>query len=207
VPGGEATQGPAPEAKARGIALPNQDEEAGTQEQSQERLFDLAREMSLAGVVIALGLVVPILFHALGSGAIFLPMYLPILAGAMFLSPGMAALTGVITPLASAALTGMPPLAPPIALMMTAELAVLAAVASLLHRRLGVNPWLTVIGALVAERCVYAAELWLLAPLLHINLPAAAAGVLALVKAWPGLLLQIAIVPPLVAALEARKKS
>ena len=161
-----------------------------------------ARELSLGGLIIALGIVTPIAFHALGSGPVWLPMHLPILAGAMLLSPAMAALVAAITPVVSAALTGMPPISPPIALFMAPELAVIALAASLLHRRARVNPWLSALGAILCGRLFYAFELFVLAPVIGINLPAAAAGAAALLRGLPGICVQLIVVPPIVAMLE-----
>src|SRR6056297_2096515 len=97
-----------------------------------------ARELSLGGLFIALGVVIPIAFHALGGGklgSVFLPMYLPVLACAMLVSPPIAAAVGLLTPTLSSALTGMPPILPTLP-MMVAELVVMATLASVLHRRL-----------------------------------------------------------------------
>ncbi len=170
-----------------------------------ERTLGQARELALAGLVVALGIVVPVLFHAVGSGPVFLPMHLPVLAGGMLLSVPMAALVGAVTPLASAALTGMPPISPPIAFFMAFELAGIASAASLLHRTARLNPWLATLGAICCGRAIYALELFAAAPLLGVKLPAAAAGVLALAKGWPGLVLQVAIVPGVVAAIERKR--
>ncbi|MBC7288379.1 MAG: ECF transporter S component [Armatimonadetes bacterium] len=165
-----------------------------------------ARELSLAAMIVVLGVVTPMLFHVFGAGSTFLPMHIPILAGGMLLSPSMAALAGATTPLVSAALTGMPPFAPPVAPLMTAELAAIAATASVLRRRLRAGLLVATIGAILAGRAVYACELFMVAPLLGIRLPAAAAGAVALLKGWPGLLLQMAIVPATVAAVERTRR-
>ena len=180
---------------------------SGDDRPTLDRTLVQAREMALGGLVIALGVVVPIIFHAVGSGPIFLPMHLPILAGAMLLPAGTAALVGCLTPLLSAALTGMPPISPPIAPFMSLELACIAAAASVLHRRLGMSALLATIGAALCGRAVYAAELFLVAPLIGVKLPAAAAGAVALLRAWPGIVLQVLVVPPAVALLSRRGRS
>ncbi|MDI6828708.1 MAG: hypothetical protein QME62_09515, partial [Armatimonadota bacterium] len=86
-----------------------------------------ARELAIAGLLGALGLLLPIAFHALGwGGRVFLPMHLPIMAAAFLISPGTAVSVAVVVPFLSAVLTGMPPLAPPVAVLMAIELAVKA---------------------------------------------------------------------------------
>jgi hypothetical protein len=66
------------------------------------------REISRAALVTAAGLALPWVFHALRLGHVFLPMYLPLLAGAFVLRPRTATAAAVATPLVSAAATGMP---------------------------------------------------------------------------------------------------
>ncbi len=174
-----------------------------------------ARELSLGGLFIALGLVIPMVIHGLGGGRlgpVFLPMYLPVLACAMLVSPPIAAAVGLLTPALSSALTGMPPILPTMP-MMVAELAVMATVASLLHRRLKLHALPTVIVALLTGRMV----LGLVAALAVNALPAgvaeslpeimtrpAAYVVAATATALPGLILQIVAVPAVVAIVERR---
>ena len=92
----------------------------------------------------ALGLTLPVVFHAVGLGSKFLPMLLPLLLNG-FLSPlGWALFTGAVTPLTSALVTGMPPLYPPVAAVMSVECMVLAGVARLVY---GLHPAARVAGA------------------------------------------------------------
>jgi hypothetical protein len=175
-----------------------------------------ARELSLGGLFIALGVVIPMVIHGLGGGRlgpVFLPMYLPVLACAMLVSPPIAAAVGLLTPALSTALTGMPPVLPTMP-MMVAELTVMATIASLLHRRLKLHAFATVIVALLAGRVV----LGLTAALAVSALPAgiveslpeimarpAAYVVAATATALPGLILQIVAVPAVVVIVESRR--
>ena len=99
------------------------------------------KNIALAGMFIALGVVLPIAFHAVpDAGKIFLPMFIPVLLGALFLPWQYALAVGIFTPILSALLTGMPPMAPlPMAVMMMAELGIAALVLSLLKN----IKWLT----------------------------------------------------------------
>lgn len=92
------------------------------------------RFMVLSAMFIALGVVLPIAFHTVpNAGATFLPMFIPVLLGALFLPWQFALAVGIITPLLSSLLTGMPPMAPrPMFLMMAAELGVASVVLSLM---------------------------------------------------------------------------
>jgi hypothetical protein len=161
-------------------------------EAAKVRPLDL-HSISRAAVVTALGLVLPPVFHALHLGHIFLPMYLPILAGAFLLCPGWAATVGIVTPLASAVLTGMPPVIPPVAGWMAAELGVMAALASFIHRRLRWPVWLNVAIVLVVGRVVYLGLVFLTAA--WMNLPPRLLTVASSVAGWPGMILALVVVP------------
>ena len=152
------------------------------------------RAISRAAVVAALGLVMPPIFHALHLGHVFLPMYLPILAGAFLLPPRWAGAVGLVTPLISAAVTGMPPLMPPIAVWMAIELGVMTGVAAVLCRRLHWSPWLVVPVVLVLGRAVYLALVFVTAGWL--SLSARLLALATLLSGWPGMVLAVLVVPP-----------
>lgn len=191
----------------------NEQRDAGGPTIAEE--FAWARELSLGGLFIALGVVIPIAFHALGGGRlgpVFLPMYLPVLVCGMLVSPGTAAAVGVLTPVLSSALTGMPPVLPTLPLMV-AELGVMGVVASVLHRRarlpaLLATPITLMVGRAVLGLCVLGA-VSLLPPDLLASLPSPMRRPLAYllaatVTALPGLALQLIAVPAVVALVERR---
>src|SRR6056297_3524954 len=110
-----------------------------------------SKEIVLSGLFIALGLLVPMLFHAVGgAGPVFLPMHLPVLVGGFILSPKFAVLVGLSTPLLSSVLTGMPVLMPMAPIMM-AELGIYGLTVSLLKEK-GVNNVITLISAMIFGR-------------------------------------------------------
>ena len=83
------------------------------------------RAMVISASMAAMGLVLPIAFHAVGLGSKFLPMLLPLLLNGFLAPLPWAVATGALTPLLSAVTTGMPPLFPPVAFSMSLECAVL----------------------------------------------------------------------------------
>lgn len=161
------------------------------------------RSLSRAALVTALAIALPPVFHAVKLGSVFLPMYLPILAGAFFLSPRHAALAGATAPLVSAALTGMPPFYPPVAFWMVGELAVAGAVVSLVDGRLRAHPVACVAAGLVAARIVQAGLVFTSALLM--DLPPRVLTLATFVSSWPGMLLAIAAVPPAIAILRRKR--
>lgn len=164
-----------------------------------------ARQLSLAGLLGALALLLPIAFHAVGwGGKILLPMHLPIVIAGFLLEPRLAISLGLVAPLLSAVLTGMPPLAPPMALLMSVELAAKAGLASILYRRLHAPMWLALSLALIADWAVLAAAALLAAKFFAIQSSPTKYVVAAIVLSLPGTALQIAAVPSVVLTIERR---
>lgn len=160
-----------------------------------------AKEVVIGGLFCAIGVLLPMLFHAVGLGRAFLPMHLPILVLGLLTSPTVAACGGFITPLASSFLTGMPPM--PTALLMALELPVLGASASLFRRWLHLPLLLCAVCA-IAARCVSDMALaYTIAPMLQ--LPPGAFGIASITLGIPGIILQIVAAPPIVLAIERSK--
>ena len=163
------------------------------------------REITLGGVLMALGLGLPLLFHALGLGATFLPMLQPVLAAGLLLSWRPAVAVGVATPLFSSLLTGMPPMAPPIAVAMALEGAVLAGLASFLYCDRGWPLHGAAAAAVVAERLVMVAAALVWAP--WFGLPARLTATGLFVQGLPGVAMLIIAVPVLVRGAQSLDQS
>ena len=107
------------------------------------------KHITLSAMFMALGILIPILFHSAGLGSIFLPMFWPIAACGFFLPVPFALMTGMLTPILSALATGMPPA--PILYKMIFELGILAGGISFLYRttRYGIF-WIVTVGLIGA---------------------------------------------------------
>lgn len=159
----------------------------------------LMRRLSLAGLFATLGLLLPLGFHAVGLGKAFLPMHIPVLLTGIYLGWRWGVTVGVVVPLLSGALTGMPSFAPPVALMMMVELPLYGASVAVLYRSLRTGAFLAVAGAAFAGRLTYGATGYLLFPLfgwpaIGFLYPVTAG----LVSGLPGILVQLTVVPLLV---------
>jgi hypothetical protein len=141
------------------------------------------------------------LFHAVGLGKVFMPMYLPILALGLLVSWQVALVVGCATPLLSAILTGMPPLAPPIAGLMACELGALAMVASLVRAH-GLGVWPATVAAVIASRVVGVVGLITLGRLLGLSQGVWEYAIISVLLSWPGIALQFTVVPGAVYAIE-----
>jgi hypothetical protein len=184
------------------LDYPATDLDADAAQREHARLFE-ARDLALGGLFGALAITLPLAFHALGPGVgpVFLPMYLPVLALGLLVSWEVALVVGLAAPLLSAVLTGMPPLAPPIAALMAFELAALAIVASLSRAR-GLPVLVAAVAGILASRVCGMAALLTIGRALGYDRGLIEYGLLSLAVAWPGIILQLTVVPGAVAAIE-----
>jgi len=161
------------------------------------------RDMTLGALFMALGVLLPMFFHAVGLGKAFLPMHFPVLLAGFFCGPVVGLLVGGLTPLLSGLLTGMPPFMPPVAQMMVFELATYGLLTGWLYRslRLGVVPSLLV--AIAGGRFVYGLLGYTLLPLIGLNqVPLWAPLLWAVGESLPGVILQVVGVPVVVSLVE-----
>ncbi len=153
------------------------------------------RSLIRCGLFVASGILLGRLFHVVGLGPTFLPLHLPAQIGGLLMGAQAGLLIGVFTPLFSSMLTGMPALVP-MALRMALELGVYGFLAGALHRRLKLRALPALLGAIVGGRLVLAVADSLL--FWHLGLPrlsVAQNAWLALASGWPGVCLQLVLVP------------
>jgi hypothetical protein len=155
------------------------------------------RDLAYSGLFGAAALLLPMLFHLIHLGHWFMPMYLPLVTLAFLVRPLPASLTAVITPLLSAAVMGMPPFYPPVAAFMAIELGVMAVlIATICRRWPRANAWLVlgctlVLGRVIHVGLVYGFSLW-------IQLPAPFMAAVSFLQGWPGIVLMLVTIPPVV---------
>jgi len=154
-----------------------------------------SRDLAYSGLFGAAALLLPMLFHLVHLGHVFMPMYLPLMALAFFVRPTPAAVTAFITPLLSGAVTGMPPFFPPVAPSMAIELAAMAGIIALVKQRWPrANEWAVLLPVLLLGRGIYVALVY--GASLVVALPPAFMAGVSLVSGWPGLILMAVVVPP-----------
>ncbi len=155
------------------------------------------RELAYCGLFGAAALLLPVLFHLIHVGHIFMPMYLPLVALAFFVRPGMSALTALIVPLLSGAVTGMPPFYPPVAPVMAVELTVMSAVIGVTRRFFPrVHILMILIPVLALGRGINAGLMYLVAG--YLGLPPAFVAGISFLSGWPGIVLMLVVIPALV---------
>lgn len=154
------------------------------------------RDLAYGGLFGAAALTLPVLFHLLHLGHVFMPMYLPLMALAFFSSPRVCGATALSTPLLSGLLMGMPPFYPPVAVAMALELAVMSSLASWAYRRWPGSVLRVLVPTLLLGRVLQAGSGYLIG--LVIDLPPSFLSVLSVISGWPGLVLMALVIPPLV---------
>jgi len=165
------------------------------------------RDHAYCGLFGALALALPVFFHALGvAGAALLPMYWPLVALAFLVKPHRAVAVAAVVPWASSVLTGMPLLWPPLAGVLSVELAlqvgVLAALARLGGARTGWRTVCSVAFVLAAGRFLHAGLVWALAQFFALPAPVLAGA--SFLVGWPGVAVMTLFIPVFMRALARR---
>jgi thiamine transporter ThiT len=162
------------------------------------------KPLVLSGALIAIGIVLPIVFHAIGGGSVLLPMHIPVLIAGFYLGVPFALAVGVLTPLLSSMITGMPPLFPVLPFMMV-ELATYGIMVSVLYRKLKVNVYGSLILSMICGRMMAGATVWVLATFFMAKLPSPLIFISgALVKGIPGILVQLVLIPIVVMTVKRK---
>ena len=166
-----------------------------------------SRRVAHTALYLAIAIVLPIIFHQFGiAGRIFLPMHIPVLicGFAVGVLPGV--IVGLMAPFLSHLLTSMPPAyAVP---LMTLELPLYGLTAGLAYNKWKLNIYLSLILSMIIGRLAFALGLFVLG--LFMALPYgpveffAAGG--AVLTGIPGIIIQIIIIPPLVASIKRTQK-
>ena len=165
---------------------------------------DKTRKLVLTALLIAIGVVLPQAFHAIpNAGSIFLPMHIPVLIAGFAVGPLYGAFCGILTPILSHLIFGMPP-----AMMlgqMICELAMYGFMTGLLNGLIKIeNPLVKnyvvlilgmlagrltygILNALIFKAGSYSMQAWLSA---------------AFITALPGIAIQLILIPILVTRLQ-----
>ena len=169
-----------------------------------------ARRLVLAGLMLALALVLPFLTGQLPQiGNMLCPMHLPVLLCGFLLGWPWGLAVGVTAPLLRSALFGMPPLYP-VALAMCLELGCYGLVTGLLYPRVRPPPagdYAVLAAAMVSGRMVWGAARFAMAGLSGTAFPLQAFLSGAIFTALPGILLQLVLIPLILAGLRRAKLS
>lgn len=158
-----------------------------------------------AALLIAVGILLPIVFHSIGGmavGTLLLPMHLPILIAGALLGWEYGLLCAIITPLISFLTTGMPMLAK-LPYMMV-ELICYGVIIALLYKKTH-KLLISLLAAQIIGRAVYALLLFATALLFNWQSVSAITVWTAFVTGLPGIALQWVLVPLVVSAVKRER--
>lgn len=164
------------------------------------------REIILAGLFVAMGIVLPSLFHLTGiSGKVFLPMHIPALVAGFFISPPIAFLIGFITPYLNSLVTGMPPLFP-MAVIMSFEIGLYSLSASIYSKKTKLNTILSLILAMITGRIGGGLIAYILSTFFGVKIKALMFIKGSILTGLPGIIIQLILIPIIVIALSKYNK-
>ena len=167
-------------------------------------IMNKTKQLVLTALFIALGVILPQAFHAIpNAGSVFLPMHIPVLVAGFFVGPIYGLITGILTPLLSHLIFGMPPA--PILPSMLCELAVYGLMTGLLNKLIKnekglLKNYIVLIGAMLAGRITYGILNTLIFKAGSYSFSAWISA--ALITAIPGILIQLVLIPILVDRLK-----
>jgi niacin transporter len=160
-----------------------------------------SRKITYTALFLAFGVIVPQIFHLFGgAGPIFLPMHIPVLLAGFYLGGIPGALIGFLSPLFSSFLTGMPVI--PILYFMMVEVTVYGFASGYFYKKLNMNIYVSLILSMILGRVFLAAAVFMLQPLLGLNLSPTGYLIGALTSGIPGMAIQLIFVPTLVKLME-----
>lgn len=165
-----------------------------------EKDFEL-QELMRASILSAIGLVLPLCFHAVkDGGSIFLPMHIPVIIGGFLLKPKCAATFGMLIPALSHLFTGMPQF--PFIYIMILELATYGLAVSILRNKLKLGVYTSLIIGMVLGRIVNIIGTYAIIYIIMsqpFGLEAVAAGLF--IKGIPGIIIQLILIPIIILRL------
>ena len=157
------------------------------------------QNLVLSGVLLALGMVLPFVTMQIKEiGDTLLPMHLPVLLCGLLCGWKWGFPVGLMLPFLRSLVFGMPPVFPN-AVWMACELATYGAVVGLLYSFIRVRGrvYIALVGAQISGRLVWGAVKALLLGVRGTDFPFSAFLIGGFVDAFPGILLQILLIPPL----------
>lgn len=166
------------------------------------------KKLVYAALCVALAMVLPMLTGQIPQiGSMLSPMHIPVLLCGFICGPVWGLAVGAITPILRSLIFSMPPLFPT-ATAMAFELAAYGCAAGLLYKIFPKKTWgvyAALICAMLIGRVVWGAAMFsiMTATGKGWGFDAFLAG--AFINAWPGIILHIAIIPPIVFALRKAK--
>jgi uncharacterized membrane protein len=170
--------------------------------QTGRGFMNSASRLVTTATLIAFGIIFPMMFHLLGiSGHIFLPMHIPVLIAGFFLGGKAGFVVGVMTPILSSALTGMPQFMPMLPIM-EVELATYGVAGGYLYKRRHINLRVSLLITMIIGRSAVMLAVYCMVAMLNIRIAPLDYLKGAFISGIPGIVIQMIVVPVLVKRLQ-----
>jgi len=170
----------------------------------------LITKITISTVLIALGYVLPFVTGGIKEiGNMLCPMHIPVFLGGMILGPIYGGIIGAVIPLLRSAAVGMPPLFPT-AIAMSFELFTYGLVSGVIFKLLFIKrkhkiliaTYISLIISMLVGRAIWGLASLILNSIVHNSFTFKAFLTDAILKAWPGIIIQLYIIPLIIFALK-----
>jgi hypothetical protein len=163
-----------------------------------------SKDITLTALFITLGATLPIVFHQMAlAGRVFSPMHIPVFLAGIFVGPVSGLIVGLVCPVMSFLLTGMPP--PYAVPLMSLELPVYGVSVGILIRVIKF-PVLSLLLAMILGRLAFALGLFVLGLFLSLPYGPEAFVKVSVIIGLPGIAIQLILIPLLVEAVQLAKR-
>lgn len=154
----------------------------------------MTKNLSYAAIWLAIGFLTSHLVHMFPIlvGQILLPLHLVVLLAGRLSGPVVGGTTGMMLPLMTAVTLGRPPIQPPVALFMSAELFCYGLIMGLMRRQ---NVYKVLLLSWITGRVVFALSLLVIAPMLGFRMETFSSLMLSFAIGVPGVLVQLLLIP------------
>jgi hypothetical protein len=162
------------------------------------------KDITLTALFITLGVTLPIVFHQIAlAGRVFSPMHIPVFLAGIFVGPISGLIVGLVCPVLSFLLTGMPP--PYAVPLMSLELPVYGVTIGILIRVIK-YPVISLLLAMILGRLAFALGLFLFGMFLSLPYGPEAFIKVSVITGLPGIAIQLILIPLLVKAVQLAKR-
>lgn len=162
------------------------------------------KDITLTALFITLGVTLPIVFHQIAlAGRVFSPMHIPVFLAGIFVGPISGLIVGLVCPVLSFLLTGMPP--PYAVPLMSLELPVYGVTIGILIRVIK-YPVISLLLAMILGRLAFALGLFLFGMFLSLPYGPEAFIKVSVITGLPGIAIQLILIPLLVEAVQLAKR-
>lgn len=152
---------------------------------------------------LAIAVVFPQIFHLTGVGGnVILPMHIPVILAGFLVCPMIGLYVGIIAPIVSHLITGMPPVSPPILPLMVIELGAYGFIAGLMHKIFKKNIYLSLTTTMVIGRTALGAAAFVMMRFFGLDINPFLYVKGAIITGLPGIVLQLVLIPVLVFMIE-----